>query len=102
MREQFCIPQIGVCNPSPGYPARSITARCRPAAARHWHRVSDRLAYEHHPARPEQRGEHEHDTQGITVPVVETLNPVPAAVVATPLPSPRPRRPIRPTSKRWV
>ena len=22
MREQFCIPQIGVCNPSPGYPAQ--------------------------------------------------------------------------------
>ena len=26
MREQFCIPQIGVCNPSPGYPAQSYNS----------------------------------------------------------------------------
>jgi len=75
MREQFCIPQIGVCNPSPGYPTQVYNSALPGCPLPGTGSV--------YPAGwPTNSGPVPVPTttttiQGVTLQVVETLNPVP-------------------------
>ena len=102
MREQFVIPQLGVANPSPGYPAQVYNSALPTCPLPGSGSGVYPAGWPTNTTPPPNNAVPSTNMtlQGVTVPVVETLNPVPS--VNYNQRSRRRRRRTRLTSKPWV